>query len=222
MIPNAREHGVFAQALDQSPGLRSAALVAHAMRPADRDWLLSQLDLGQRAALQPLIDELRELGIPPDADLIGEALKASQQTLPASPPKADDPVDRFSRLPARDVASVLANEPPRLVDRVLRMRPWPWRAEVLSMRGDACDGIDETTAQDEIRVGIEVSTRLEQVMLGALLARAAEIDSVRSTRQRGVANPPESAWRRGSRDGWSRRLAAQWFRRMRDSVSLRR
>ena len=221
MIPDARDHGVFAQALERSPGLRSAALVAHAMKPADRDWLLSQLDLGQRAALQPLLDELLELGIPPDADLIGEALSARHQTPPASPPKADDPVDRFSRLPAHVVASMLANEPRRLADRVLRMRPWPWRAEVLSLTGDACDGIDETVAQDKIRVGIEVPTRLEQILLGALLERAAETDPEHTARHR-VGNPAESAWRRGSRDGWARRLSAQWLRRMRDSVSLRR
>jgi hypothetical protein len=216
VIPDAREHGVFAQALEQSPGLRSAALVAHAMSPIDRDWLLSQLDLSQRAALQPLLDELLELQIPPDAELVGEALRSRHQKPPDSPPKVDDPVDRFGGLPARVVARVLADEPRRLTDRVLRMRPWPWRAEVLALQGATLDGVGGAVAQDEIRVGsAAVPTRLERLVLTALLARAAEIVADESARHCGVVNPAESPWSQGSRAGWVRRTSVQWLRRMR-------
>lgn len=208
MIPAAHEDNRFDQAMEQPTGLRSAALVAHAMEPGDRRWLLSRLDPGQRAALQPLLDELTELAIPPDADLVSEALRAQRGTPPGAPRGDDDIVERFSRLSAQTIASVLAKEPRSLADRVLQMRPWPWCSEVLALLGVSRGAMAHTAADQGIRVGFEIApTRLERMVLVGLLARAAAVD---------LAEP---GLHRDRRDNWAQRLSPQWLRRARGAAS---
>jgi hypothetical protein len=108
---------------------RRAALLVHAMSEGDREWVLGALPPHQRVELEILLDELRELGIPPDDALLREVFEAAvAQTVPATP------VDRLYRLPADRVpalARVLQKEPPRLVATLLALRDWPWRSELL-------------------------------------------------------------------------------------------
>jgi hypothetical protein len=60
--------------VDVSAGRRRAALTLHALAAQDREWLLDQLPATDRTALNSLLAELQELGIPADADVIRSAL----------------------------------------------------------------------------------------------------------------------------------------------------
>ena len=60
-------------------GLRKAALAIHALQPNDQSWLMSALSAPQRAALEPLLDELRSLAMPPDGEVIRHLLSRSQK-----------------------------------------------------------------------------------------------------------------------------------------------
>ncbi|MEH6461569.1 hypothetical protein [Chitinimonas sp. JJ19] len=92
---------------------RQAALTLHGMNAADQAWLLSQLDAEERAQMQSLLDELRDLGIPADASLA---------------PHHDD-AEQATELP---VVQCLVSEPAWLLGMLLRVRSWPWQAELLA------------------------------------------------------------------------------------------
>jgi hypothetical protein len=61
-------------AVDVPAGRRRAALTLHALAAPDRDWLLAQLPADDRAALERLLGELSELGIPAESAVISAAL----------------------------------------------------------------------------------------------------------------------------------------------------
>lgn len=91
---------------------RKAALLLHALAPADRQQMLLALAEPERAQLQGLLDELRSLGIPADQDLL--------QPLLAPEPAIAAPE-------AAALAQLLQHEPPALVARLLAMDGWPGR-----------------------------------------------------------------------------------------------
>lgn len=66
-------------------GLRKAALALHALAHQDRQWLLNALPEAQRAELEPLLNELRELALPPDGDLVRQALAQAHEVVSGSP-----------------------------------------------------------------------------------------------------------------------------------------
>jgi CHAD domain-containing protein len=70
--------------MDVSVGQRRAALTLHALAAPDREWLLEQLPATDRTALRGLLAELRELGIPADADVIRSALAEAAPQVDAS------------------------------------------------------------------------------------------------------------------------------------------
>jgi hypothetical protein len=103
---------------------RKAALALHAMAADDQQWLLARLPAARRAEVQALLQELRDLGIPPDQELLGACLA----DVPRAP--ARTAAERLAQLPAgqvRSLAQVLAAEPPSLVARLLRAHPWSWK-----------------------------------------------------------------------------------------------
>ena len=101
--------------------LRQSALALHALASQDRAWVLAALPEGQRAALQPLLAELEEIGIPRDADL----LQAVQP--PAARQRSAGELDALARL--------LRREPPGVAAVFLAAEAWPWRREVLQQVG---------------------------------------------------------------------------------------
>lgn len=101
--------------------LRQSALTLHALAAQDRAWVLAALPGGQRAALQPLLAELEEIGIPRDPDL----LEAAQPR--AARQRSAGELDALAR--------VLRREPPRVAAVFLAAEPWPWRGEVLQRVG---------------------------------------------------------------------------------------
>ena len=113
-----------------APQLRQAALTLHALLPEDRGWLLERLPATRRATLQALLDELAELGIPPDGRLVRDALAAMR---PSVSPAADvrDAWAALARQSPETMAALLHDEPAGLVARVLAMRAWPWAEALL-------------------------------------------------------------------------------------------
>lgn len=107
-----------------SEALRHAALTLHAMHPDDRQWALHALDGQQRDSLMPLLDELRELGIPQDPTLLSSL--SEPDTVRPVPPAGQDGID-LDAMPPDVVIAVLRSEPARYVELLLDLHPWAWR-----------------------------------------------------------------------------------------------
>ncbi|HEY8880048.1 MAG TPA: hypothetical protein VIN03_20930 [Roseateles sp.] len=113
-----------------SAGRRRAALTLHALAAPDREWLLEQLPPTERASLRGLLVELRELGIPADAEVIRSALAEVAPRVDAAEAQALAVVLTreveslrgilLSLLPAAQREAVLAQWP-----RELEARPLP-------------------------------------------------------------------------------------------------
>lgn len=126
---------------------RHAALLLHAMPPADRTWALEQLPPAQRAQLAALVEELQLLGIPRDPGLVDQAVNSMANPLSAqqaqdSDARSGDLLPSVRQLLAqldsdgcRELAVLLRNEPPVLVARLLARGPWPWENELLAQLG---------------------------------------------------------------------------------------
>lgn len=163
-------------ALRQPAGLRQAALLVHGMAASDREWLLSQLDTAQRASLQPLIDELEQLAIPPDAEIVSEAVRLNERRHLALP-AAQDLIQRVGRLPADAVVAVLRAEAPLLARRIMSMRCWPWRAAVASALADPAAPEGHRVEPDAADADVaSAPTRLERLLLEALVARVTVLE----------------------------------------------
>lgn len=127
-------------------GERRAALALHSLSPADREWVLSQLQPTDRQLLEPLLSELRALGIPAEpamgqaadeptlgfATPVAAAVPQAEEQLerPAQPPEPT-PQQRVEMATAEQVLTVLAQEPTRLVAALLAVGPFPWRDGLL-------------------------------------------------------------------------------------------
>lgn len=117
-------------------GLRRAALTLHGLLPADREWVLSELDTSDRAALTQLLAELAELGIPADRELVQEALAGRQP--PARGPRPT--LVRLRGATGDQIHTLMVHEPDALVAQLLLVEDWPWKSELLAMFGEARQG----------------------------------------------------------------------------------
>lgn len=121
---------LFEQAVAPAAGQtaqRSAALLLHGMSEADRAWAWEQLGEPQRATLAPLLQELRELGVPRDQALVSELIaEVPPQAAPARTAR-----ERVAAADAVQVAQLLCPEPALLARRLLALGPWPWQSQVL-------------------------------------------------------------------------------------------
>ncbi len=107
---------------------RQAALLVHALADADKAWVLDQLMPTEQTQLQPLLSELRALGIPEDRALIDVALSRSAPASPSAAPTDDDAY--VSGVAAHDITRVLRAESTGFVRKLLACGDWPWRIEV--------------------------------------------------------------------------------------------
>lgn len=105
-------------------GSRRAALTLHAMAAADQQWVLAQLPVVQRNRVQALLQELRDLGIPPDAELLLSSLREPPRAAARS---ATEQLAQLPRNRVRPLAQLLEVEPPLLCVRLLRAHPWWWK-----------------------------------------------------------------------------------------------
>lgn len=149
-------------------GRRHAALMVHGMAEADRSWLLSRLAPAEREALQPLLEELQDLGIPRDPTLAREFPPMRTTPVTIEAPHLDV-MDQASRLSPPVVVAVLRDEPHELVRRIVALRSWPWRDAVNTALGFAHE---EPRFVDNARTE---PSRLDRLMVEVLVDRAAQV-----------------------------------------------
>jgi hypothetical protein len=112
----------------ESTGMRKAALLMHGLGVQDRQWMLERLSSSQREVLDPLLEELAALGLPPNASLVQELLQAHEI-------QAAVPQEPFSlaQVLAEDVLRIMRDEPVELIVTLLGVRQWPWQNEFLAL-----------------------------------------------------------------------------------------
>ncbi len=121
-------------------GSRQAALLLHALSTSDRAWMLERIDSHDRDALNALLDELKELGIPTDESLVSRAIEnfsPTTQNVELAVGISDDiafqnTVRSIELMDPNMLASAMLDEPDLLIARVLSIRPWPWQELMLS------------------------------------------------------------------------------------------
>jgi hypothetical protein len=102
---------------------RRAALALHALADGDRERVLAMLDEEQRRRLEPVLHELRDLGIPPGV--------SSAEAVPQ--PRATEPPikERVAALSAEQVAPALAALSPSTAAALLQVADWQWAEAAL-------------------------------------------------------------------------------------------
>lgn len=117
---------------------RKAALLLHSMPSCDQEWLLKQLPVHQAEILLPLLNDLRELGIPADPELLCEvALTPPVNPLPKATHNQARELSVEAQIAALEAADcqllcrILHDEPAGLIARVLELNAWPWTGDLL-------------------------------------------------------------------------------------------
>lgn len=141
---------------------RQAALTLHALDEADRVWMLEALPPVQRLAIAPLLQELRELGIPGDAvTVVAEVDADTGQARPA---------DESHEVDFGTVARILSEEPLRLTATLLASRPRQWRDGFLASLGP-----DYARRVQAEAVACTPAPALQAAVLGALRSRVGRV-----------------------------------------------
>ncbi|MNY29248.1 hypothetical protein D3C86_1632790 [compost metagenome] len=119
-------------AVPESSGARHAALLLHAMAPADRTWILEALPPVQRTGLQALLAELEALGIERDAALIADATASAAPVEPRQPVSDEDRLRTLNEVQFGEFVRLMRTEPVGLIAEWLRLADWPWRERLLA------------------------------------------------------------------------------------------
>ena len=111
----------------QTAGLRRSALILYAMTSEDREWIFERLPAKVRALLDPMIGELRELGVATDRDLLRDAMRQTESLQAKHPTLVaesdDQALEQFSH---EVIARALSAEPAALIAKLLGCRSWSW------------------------------------------------------------------------------------------------
>lgn len=148
--------------------LREVALALHALVPEDRTWLIERLSPAQQRAVEPLIAELHDLGIPADAHLVDQALRRGAHEVARSAQQ------RIAALRAPRAAELLHGEPASFVACFLGLTAWPWTREYVATL--------DASAQQQLKQAMhdapEASAALRAWLMEAIAVRidAAAID----------------------------------------------
>jgi hypothetical protein len=150
---------------------RSAALLMHGLSEMDRRWAWSRLEASEQAALGPLLQELRELGVPADAGWVREVLSVAAPPASPSPAPAarDDARARIAAADAGTVCELLLQEPAALVVRLMALGPWPWADQVLGRLRAQRGAVIEPAGDREGE--LRSAPALDQALLAQLAAR---------------------------------------------------
>lgn len=188
-------------------GLRHTASLIHAMEPQDRLWALSQLPPLTRAPVEVLLDELEAIGMPRQREVIDQVLAHALVT-PAAAGSPEAHIEQWVRQHGPSaLAERLTQEPAPLAARLLSLRPWAWRAEVVRALPNP---LRQDVASDLQRVGEEgEGTAPEEERLLRLWAARLSADGESLATGEGVALGAAAA-ARPLASGWIQRLTARW------------
>lgn len=200
------------------PGLRHTASLIHAMEPQDRLWALSQLPPLTRAPVEVLLDELEAIGMPRQREVIDQVL--THAPVPAAAAAAGSPEARIEQWVRQHGPSALADrltqEPAPLGARLLALRPWSWRAEVVRalpnpLRQDIAsdlqrvvDVLDVGDARDEGQGAAPEEERLLRLWAAQLSGHGEALAAGEGVAAQTAAAAGPSAQR------WLQRLTARW------------
>lgn len=167
----------------QAAGERHAALLLHAMAPADRTWMLGALPPAEREGLSAMLAELQALGIERDPALLAQATGAVAQTGDAGhrvheawleAPLSDEAwLQRFGKDRVQALALHLRAEPAGLVAELLRTNDWPWRGALLQALEPVMRRRVET-ALEARSPGSATPPALRAALIGTLVRRLRE------------------------------------------------
>lgn len=113
---------------------RQVALMLHGLADADRAWLLGRLDPAQVEVLEPLLVELRELGIPADPALTAQALEPIAVHEDA---EMRSVMQTMGAITLPQLQLVLADEPQGVIAAILTAGKWPWQQAFLAAQEPA-------------------------------------------------------------------------------------
>jgi hypothetical protein len=167
---------------------RHAALAIHALSDTDQQWMLSRLPGARRQALEPLLAELRELGIPRDPAVVADLNASSRQASAAGWSGSD--AEWLARLPAARVVAGLADESPEVVSKLLACRPWPWAQAVAAAHG--LEGVPLAAGHQAPRLLESLSAGLARRLRAPAAPRPAIVAEPRDPQP---LRPAESGWR---------------------------
>lgn len=145
--------------------LRKAALTLHALTDGDRAWLLDRLEPSQRRSLEGLLQELANLGIPPDSRLLQNAIAAAQDGGPLPSTRTT-----LSEMSPEAIQALLLGEPAGLLARVLAAQDWPWSEAFLR----SLDASQRRHVAEAMRDGLAASKALDDWLLDDLARRSRE------------------------------------------------
>jgi hypothetical protein len=165
----AAEFAAHLQASDGKvpAGERHAALALHSMAAADRDWMLQQLGAERRAVIEPLLSELRELGVAAQPQWLADECDVLTATVAGLPP-----CEALRQLPADVLHQLLRREPDRLIADVLQLGPFADQVELTRLlRGS---GRHVEPPEPSLGDGLGTAARRTELLVDVLLRRAAD------------------------------------------------
>lgn len=116
------------QAGSGTDGARHAALLLHAMGPADRNWMLDALSSAQRQQISGLLQELEVVGVSRDPLLISEATADGDSS---DRPSDEEFLMALDRSGVERAVAYLRTEPAELLAQWLQCAHWPWKEDLL-------------------------------------------------------------------------------------------
>jgi hypothetical protein len=167
--------------------LRMAALALHALSADDLPRVWSRLDEHSRSTLGPLLDELKELGIPNGRQWLAADTNADAAAETRVP--IDDRALRAKAwcLRPQQVLSTLSMQSVDTAACVLQIAPWPWRTEVI----DSYPPEQRHALRERLEAPQRVPERLADQMLQLLISACQNQPSLlaQETKARTVRRP---------------------------------
>lgn len=168
------------QAVD-SQHLRQAALALHALTADNRGRVWARLDADKRAALEPLLTELHDLGIPSGQAWVGVSPQAAEEREIKTPPTLDKLVRDARRLRADAVLRVLSSQSLDTVACLLAWSTWPWRDAVLGNWSPESRRLLSQRFQERLQDAPASSPFVMTTLLHALLNEVRALPSAQAT-----------------------------------------
>ena len=148
--------------LDQT-GLRKAALLLHSLPEAARVGALARLEDARRAVLEPLLQELQTLGVPPGHSWLDLSDLRTES----------GPHQTVWNLTPDGAAAILGSQSLDTVAAILSLARWPWADELLSQwPADQRSQLRRLTEQSRV-----VSKPVAETLLTCVADKARQVDA---------------------------------------------